>query len=472
MANADFLSTTPGVTASTAGISSLDSTRRLYNFGDRVASLAPEQTPWFVYLSKVAKQSTDDPTFKFMEQRHQWQRRNFHEGTGVNATAIASGDPVAVQNITLDAKCNYDKFGNKIGTAAAQPGFLLADQIIAIQATKDDDGSGAGAGVVGTLVAKVVSASDAAVVIAPLSFNGSALTVADTTDTLAIASDAPAEVIGSAFAEGVGTPDGWADELYANEGHCQIFRTASPIMSGTAQATRYRGIANEWQRVWKEKLMEHKMDLEKAMLFGMAGAQNDSVRRTWGIVPYTEKYGQVYNFDWNNTGDPDSSYNTFLDIMENFYAPESGNSGNKLCLASRSVMSFMNKMGSASFVGGSASANPFRVDVNYKDGKFGHKVMQVDTVFGGFTMVQEPLFRGPYADMMVLVDMSHVKYRPLVGNGISRDTYIETNVQTPGVDGRVDQILTEAGLQVELPETHGIIKFTNNSEDISGDYGQ
>ena len=133
MANADFLSTTPGVIASDAGISSLDSTRRLYNFGDRVASLAPEQTPWFVYLSKVAKQSTDDPTFKFMEERHQWQRRNFHEGTGVSATAIASGDPVAVQNITLNAKCTYDKFGNKLSSEADQPGFLLKDQLIAIQ---------------------------------------------------------------------------------------------------------------------------------------------------------------------------------------------------------------------------------------------------------------------------------------------------------------------------------------------------
>ena len=30
-------------------------TRRLYNFSDRVADLAPEESPFFVYLSKVAK---------------------------------------------------------------------------------------------------------------------------------------------------------------------------------------------------------------------------------------------------------------------------------------------------------------------------------------------------------------------------------------------------------------------------------
>ena len=55
----------------------IDNTRRMFNFGERVAELAPQQSPFFVYLSKVAKKPTDDPVFKFLEQRHQWQRRNF-----------------------------------------------------------------------------------------------------------------------------------------------------------------------------------------------------------------------------------------------------------------------------------------------------------------------------------------------------------------------------------------------------------
>ena len=54
---------------------SLDDVRRKFNFGERVAELAPQQSPFFVYLSKVAKKATNDPVFKFLEQRHQWQRR-------------------------------------------------------------------------------------------------------------------------------------------------------------------------------------------------------------------------------------------------------------------------------------------------------------------------------------------------------------------------------------------------------------
>ena len=40
-------------------------TRGLFNFSDRVADLAPDESPFFVYLSKVAKVPTDDPQFRF-----------------------------------------------------------------------------------------------------------------------------------------------------------------------------------------------------------------------------------------------------------------------------------------------------------------------------------------------------------------------------------------------------------------------
>ena len=56
---------------------SINVDRRIFNFGERVAELAPNQSPFFTYLSNVAKVPTDDPVFKFLEQRHQYQRRNF-----------------------------------------------------------------------------------------------------------------------------------------------------------------------------------------------------------------------------------------------------------------------------------------------------------------------------------------------------------------------------------------------------------
>ena len=95
------------------------------------------------------------------------------------------------------------------------------------------------------------------------------------------------------------------------------------LFSGTAMATKYRGHADEFKRVWREKLMEHKMDLEHAMLFGVGGSDESSsagpIRKTWGILPYTQQYGTTMDFIYSGTNK--STYDTFIDKMETFFAP-------------------------------------------------------------------------------------------------------------------------------------------------------
>jgi len=83
--------------------------------------------------------------------------------------------------------------------------------------------------------------------------------------------------------------------------------------------------------------------------------------------------------------------------------------------------------------------------------------MKIETVHGDISLVKEPLFRGQSAGFLCMVDLDHVSYRPLVGNGMNRDTSIQTNVQSADEDLRKDMILTEAGLEVSLPETHALI---------------
>jgi len=155
-----------------------------------------------------------------------------------------------------------------------------------------------------------------------------------------------------------------------------------------------------------------------------------------------------------------SGYDAFLDAMEDFFAPESGNSGNKLVLASRKIITYLNKLGNGSFLNNSVGSSQYRLDVQSVPGAFGHTVTMVNTIFGNLHFVAEPLLRGPWEDYCVAVDMKNVAYRPLAGNGVSRDTFIETNVQDNGVDGRQDQIITEAGLEISVPETHAILKFS------------
>ena len=424
----------------------INDTRRKFNFGERVAELAPQQSPFFVYLSKVAKKATNDPVFKFLEQRHQWQRRNFNLGEAVSSASYTAGTTYVNDSgdDLVNLYVNYDQYG-KIQSAEYVPEFLTEGLIVAIVDTD------------GTVRRFRVDATPS---ITSGAGNANTKLKAEFTATCAFADDAKGQVIGSAFAEGTDTPAGWEDKLYDREGYCQIFKTGMSIFSGTALATEYRGIANEFQRIWQDKLMEHKMDIEQAMLFGVGASSNEQatsapIRTTWGILPYTETYGKVYNMSYSSSG-----YDAFLDAMEDFFAPESGNSGNKLVLASRKVITYLNKLGNGSFLNNSVGSSQYRLDVETIPGAFGHSVTMVNTIFGNLHFVQEPLLRGPWEDYCVAVDMKNVAYRPLVGNGVSRDTFIETNVQDNGVDGRQDQIITEGGLEISVPETHAILKFS------------
>lgn len=420
---------------------SIDNDRRKFAFGDRVAEIAPKPTPFFSYLSKHRKVSTPDPVFKVQEQRHQWQRRNFKLKGAKTSTSHTNGT-----EITDYAKfdSDYNKYGIKVDTPVV-PLFILGGQIIAMQ---DTNGTMRHFEVGDTPDYTADSSSAAQLDLTPLF-----------TATCAFADNVDVEIIGSSFAEATGVSEGWKDELYNREQYCQIFKTSIPLFSGTAQATELRGRKNEYKRTWVEKIMEHKADMEKAAMMGIGTADESAVgapkRRTWGIIPYTEAHGKVYS-DFSYGA---SNWDKFLETAEDFFEMESGNHGQKLTLCSRKIATWLNKMSGASYIANTAGPASYRLNVEQITGKFGHKIMKVETLYGDFNFVISPWLRGPYEDYAIAVDMANVAWRPLVGNGHNRDTFIKMNVQDPDVDGRQDYILTEAGLEITMPETHALIKF-------------
>ena len=464
-----------GVSAGINSNVSLDNNRRKFDFGDRVAELAPQQSPFFVYLNRVAKRPTNDPVFKFLEQRHQWQRRNFQttaafessaagavwtSGTAstTNYTTVAGN--FSDDDVTVD--CGYDAYG-RIAAGSTCP-FLQVNTMVAIEGKFAVDGTNYNTDViVNYYVDTVDSASQVHLTFVDCyGKDGSTITTASGSK-IKLEDNADGQVVGTTYQEGDTVQASWKDSLYDREGYCQIFKTPIDLFSGTAMATEYRGVKNEYQRVWSEKLMEHKMDIEHAMLYGVGRygtetnntTQGNTRRYSWGIMPYTSKNGKIYGMSYASSG-----YDAFLDAMEDFFAPESGNSGNKLVLASRKVITYLNKLGSGSFLNNSVGSSQYRLDVQSIPGAFGHQVTKVNTIFGNLHFVAEPLLRGPWEDMCVAIDMKNVAYRPLSGNGISRDTFIETNIQNNNVDGRQDVIITEAGLEISLPESHAILSWS------------
>ena len=421
--------------------------RRIHNFGDRVAELAPEESPFFVYLNKVAKVPTNDPVFRFLENRSKidWTSRNFN----VKSTAISDVAADTTYNITVDeGSANAVKFlvkGMVIAVETVTNKSLVQFRVEGVTHNSADT----------TVSARCIALTDA-------SSGGSGYND--------IADNDECQIVGTSFAEGSGSPDVWSSQLDDDYGYTQIFKTAAE-MTNTAIATNYRGYANEWQRIWNLKLREHKVDIERAMLFSMR-ARSNSVQYSEGLVGHILQNGEAAAFGAASysSGAPyffaaastTMEYDDLLGDFEVIFDPARGGNKSKLALCSRPVITFFNKLGSTGVLDQSvASDKMYQYDITARNGSFGHSIMQMNTVHGDLSLVQEPLFRGIASGYMALVDLDHVAYRPLVGNSLNRDTHIITNVQQADEDLRKDMILTEAGLEITIPETHALYSFTD-----------
>jgi len=481
--------------------------RRKYNFGDRVSELAIAQDPFFRFVSKVSKKPTDDPQFKFTEKRGSYHKRYAYVmgfvSNGSDEFADAELDrsdagaavTAAGQNVQLYMATDWKSAGNiqnvygntatdvTVGGTGTSPEFFLPGQLIKIPVTTAAGGAGAPtdyhivkvsnvvagltkdskecARVDGQIVKLAASANELASFhtdnFSPSNDSAGDEVVADKSISETL-EGSRSYVVGTAHGEGEGYPETWKDQPYSTAyGRTQIWKT-SCAMTNTARATSLKYEGNEWARVWKEKLIEHKFDMESSLLFG---SQSDTYYTTQGAVDYILGYGNQFTLD-TATKTADS----FLDDMSSYKDPRYNNGGATVFFVSTAVYNWMHKLGGYihnNLSLGNATDNRgamYTADFAMTGKK---KVLGVDIT----------TFSTPYGDMnvarnihldgtnikMIGIDMKNCAYRPLVGNGLNRDTSVYVGVQTlenSGVDRRVDLILTEAGMEWSMPESHAI----------------
>ena len=500
--------------------------RRRYNFGSRVSELAIAQDPFFRFVSKVAKKPTDDPQFKFTEKRPSMHKRYAYvmgyigsDGADDFTNAIieayndgGTGSSVAVGDVLkLYMAGDYKSQGNiqnvygnttdkiDVGVSGTTPQFFLPGQIVKIPTMTADQNSGASWGKSYMLVritevhkdvgvkdskyptlitAQVVKATDSSYVdyagwwtdnFSPGNADGdeavSDQSIADTLER------ARSYVVGSAFAEGSGFPETWVDQPYSsNHGLTQIWKT-SMAMTNTARATQLKFEPNEWARVWKDKLIEHKWDIETSLLFGSQYTDGDSIQYTQGAVDYISQYGNTFSLDTST-----KTQDSFLDDLSSYVDPRYNSSQATVFFCNTAVYNWLHKLSGyfANNVGAVQAFSGGSPDTTASDNTKGYgradmslmgkkKVLGVDlttisTVYGDMNVARNIHLDGTNVKMLG-INMKHCAYRPLVGNGINRDTSVYVGVQTlenSGVDRRVDQILTEAGMEWSMAESHAI----------------
>ena len=501
--------------------------RRKYNFGDKVSELALAQDPFFRFVSMVSKKPTDDPSFKFTEKRSSYTKRYAYmadysaTAASIPATDATGGDVTLVAGnvYSFGFFCDYSNNGNNQniygqtysyteGVAYTQPLFFVPGQIIKIPHgssgsaqnlaseiagytlwkvnSVDLDTQGYNATSSATVNKAIVNATCVKASGGAVRFMGATSTASDQSGTAidgdpgmgyAATPDAktPAQedlepfksyVVGTAFAAGSGYPETWNDQPYSTgHGQTQIFKT-SCVMNNTDRATVLKYEGNEWARIWKEKLIEHKWDIENALLFG---TQSSTYNTTEGAVNFISTYGNTFGLTFTT-----KSQDSFLEDMSALLDPRYNNATSTVFFASTATYNWLHKLSGyfANNVGivdpGAGNTRPTPSSANSlgraevaltgRSKVFGVDITKISTVYGDMNVARNVHLDGTNVKMLG-INMKYCAYRPLVGNGINRDTGIYVGVQTlenSGVDRRVDQILTEAGCEWSCPETHAI----------------
>lgn len=248
--------------------------------------------------------------------------------------------------------------------------------------------------------------------------------------------------VGNSNPEGADTPQSITFDTDDYFNYTQIIRTPLEI-TGTALNTEFR-TGPKYQELVNDTTKLHMEQLERAFLFGkrelITGANGQAERMTGGIISQLT----TNVLDLNSASTPgvltEKDFDTFLAQYVFAY----GASKEKLALCGWQVAQNLHEI-----------AKDRWVITNAADRAYGIDVMQYRTGFGTLNVVTHPLFRqiAGMEKAMLIVDTQDVVYRYMQ----NRDTKLLTDRQNPGRDGKIDEFMTEAGLELLQEKTHAYI---------------
>ncbi len=241
-------------------------------------------------------------------------------------------------------------------------------------------------------------------------------------------------VLGNANEEGATLRNIKATTVTQPSNYCQIFRTPIGITE-TARNTKGWTKENDFDYQSRKKAIEHMIDIERAFLFGKKAINTGGThpkRYTGGIIPAVTVY---------KTANVDTEAE-----FEDWLGAQAFAHGNveKYFYASSAVISMINSWAKK------------KVELVQSEKVYGMRINRYESPFGTVNMIRHPLLTGTkYGNYGVMLDMECLTYRYLS----NRDTKLLTNRQAPGEDSRVDEYLSECGLQMEQDKRHAVMSI-------------
>tara|TARA_R110002012_G_scaffold27241_5_gene87662 strand:+ start:6897 stop:8255 length:1359 start_codon:yes stop_codon:yes gene_type:complete len=435
--------------------------RNFYIDPQVVKELWTDVTPFTTVIANKETRTVPDPIFKMFEHKQPWVKQSFF----ANADIAAPGANTESADLAID---------NIVGLPTPDASWLG----LVVECWNSAETTKRGVAVITTVT------SSTQIQFTPLN------------DDLDSDNNDVFYVVGNAHGEGGYSPEAWADELKVVYNSCQIFKNPLEI-TGTLLEASLRGDSSELARLRMQKSQEHKIQKERAFLFGKrvggtglgesafadgyrgsdvdetfadggingpavgtiatpAGSGAGLVRTTYGIVPAIEAYGNsTSTHDYQNiftASEASYTYANFVDNMEKVfqYVPTSGV---KKAFVGAGALGYWSKMAGNS---GFAGNNGWSVNMgDMKRDALGFNYRTLETPHGMLQLIPTPALRGPYNKYMVIVDednLFHSQYRA---------SMYQTNIKTDNAyDGVKDQYFSDEGIGITNINSHSLIKIT------------
>jgi len=422
--------------------------RDFYVSPNVVKELWTDVAPFTTVISNKESRKVPDPIFKMFEHRNPWVKQLFLCNSD---TDNLDSDTTTNTTVTVDGASNCS----------------IDDSLIGMICEVWTDGYGTKKAII-----RVDSVTSSTVVVMNTLWTSTGSDIALVDDDIFL-------IIGNAQGEGTTSPEAWADELEVVWNSCQIFKTPLQI-TGTLLAASLRGESSELARLRAQKNQEHKMQKEKAFLFGKRvggtgldlqdGSTSDSfadggvldsdgnlVRTTYGIISAIETYGSSSSsVDYTNiftVSEASYTYSSFVDDMEKVfqYVPEAGV---KRAFVGAGALGYWSKMAGTTGMAGNSGWTVNLSDMRRDSLGFNYKILE--TPHGILQLIPTPALRGPYNKYMLVVsdeNLFHAQYR---------SSMYQANIKSDNAfDGVKDQYMSDEGVGISLIESHHLFKVTD-----------
>ena len=190
--------------------------------------------------------------------------------------------------------------------------------------------------------------------------------------------------------------------------------------------------------------IEHKKDIEAALLFGKRNARTGSGGRAQNTMGGLEYFTRNLVWDLNGNTPTEAGFVASLE-----YGMEWGNGGYRNGRSLKYLFCGPRLM--------TIAESWVRDRVRYEplSSKLGLKFLSYTSSHGEVRIIRHPLLVGPqHGGMAFLLDMNHIRYAYFQG----RDTKLYDNRQANDIDGEQYEWMTDCSMEFMMPQAHMLIK--------------